>query len=345
VILFVAADFTRGAGPWAGESAYAAPMRVALICPAPPGSRLGNRITALRWQGMLRELGHAPFLQEELGTKGYDLLVALHARRSAEAVRLSRERHPERPILVALTGTDLYRDIHDDESAQRSLALADRLIVLHPGGAEELPVRLRAKVRVVPQSVPRPARIPPHSTRSFEVAVVGHLRPEKDPLRTALAAQLLPSKSRIVVLHAGSALSDEMRRAAEAEQGNNARYRFLGELPRWRARALIARSRLLSLTSEMEGGANVLSEAIAAGTPVVASRIACTEAILGKDYPGLFPFGSTTRLARLLRRAEEEPRFLAELARRCRACRPLLSPARERSAWRSLLRELDIVRS
>lgn len=267
-------------------------------------------------------------------------MVALHARRAAEAVRIARLRHPERPIVVALTGTDLYRDIHEDESAKRSLELADRLIVLHPGAADELPRRLRAKVRVVPQSAPPPTRPPRRKARAFEVAVVGHLRPEKDPLRTALAARLLPAGSRIVVLHAGSALSDEARRAAEAEQQGNARYRWLGELPRWRARALIARCRVLSLTSEMEGGANVLSEALAAGTPVLASRIACTEALLGEDYPGLFPFGSTRALARLLERVERDASFLGELTRRCRARRSTVSPASEKTAWRRLLREI-----
>lgn len=317
-------------------------MRVALICPAPPGSRLGNRITALRWARILRELGHAPFIETELSGRGYDVLVALHARRSAAAVQRSRETHPQRPIVVALTGTDLYRDIHDDASAQRSLRLADRLIVLHPAGADELPAALRGKVRVVLQSAPRPARIAKRSSRAFEVAVVGHLRPEKDPLRTALAARSLPPASRIVVLHAGSALSEEMRRAAEAEQRDNPRYRWLGELPGWRARALIGRCRLLALTSEMEGGANVLSEALAAGTPILASRIACTEAILGRDYPGLFPFGSAPDLARLLERAEGDAAFLGELTRRCHARRGMVSPAKEKGAWRSLLGELGV---
>ncbi len=192
----------------------------------------------------------------------------------------------------------------------------------------------------MPQSAPAPARPHRRATAAFEVAVVAHLRPEKDPFRTAAAARLLPAGSRAVVLHAGRALSDEQRRAAEAEQRDNVRYRWLGELPPARARVLIARCRVLSLTSEMEGGANVLSEALAAGTPVLASRIACTEALLGPDYPGLFPFGSTPALAALLARAEREPAFLRELARLCRARRSLVTPAREKGAWRSLLREL-----
>jgi glycosyltransferase involved in cell wall biosynthesis len=145
----------------------------------------------------------------------------------------------------------------------------------------------------------------------------------------------------VVVLHAGRALDEEMQRAAQDEQRENARYRWLGELPPARARALIAQCRILALTSAMEGGANVLSEALAAGTPVLASRIPCTVALLGRDYPGLFPFGSTRALARLLARAERDPAFLRDLAARCRARRSLVTPAKERGAWRGLLRELQ----
>jgi putative glycosyltransferase (TIGR04348 family) len=316
------------------------PVRVALICPAPPGSRLGNRITALRWQRTLRELGHRPFIVTGPTSRSYDAMIALHAGKSAEAVRLSRQQYPERPVVVALTGTDLYRDIHRDPAARRSLRLADRLIVLHDRATRELPVAVRGKALVVPQSAPAMRRTGRPARSAFEVAVVAHLRAVKDPLRTALAARLLPAASRTRVVHAGQALTDGMRRAALAEQRRNPRYRWLGELPRWKARALIARSRLLSVTSEMEGGANVVSEALAAGTPVIASRIPAMQAILGPSYPGLFPFGSTQALARLLARAEREPRFLSELQRQCRSRRGVVSPRREKAALRELLEEL-----
>jgi glycosyltransferase involved in cell wall biosynthesis len=171
------------------------------------------------------------------------------------------------------------------------------------------------------------------------VAVVGHLRDEKDPLRTALAARLLPLESRVRILHAGAPLSPAWKRAALREARENPRYRFLGELPLARARALIARSRVLSLTSRLEGGANVVSEAVAAGTPILASRIPAMEAILGEDHPGLFEFGATEELARLLDRAEQDPAFLRELARRSRALRRALSPGREKSLLVRAMRE------
>src|SRR5262249_49173761 len=150
----------------------------------------------------------------------------------------------------------------------------------------------------------------------------------------------LPPSSRVRVIHAGGALDAGWAEAARAEEWANPRYRWLGELAPARARRLIARARLLALTSRLEGGANVLGEALVCRAPVVASRIAGTEGFLGRDYPGLFRVGSTSALASLLDRAERDPQFVAELERRCRALRPVFAPARERAAWRALLAEL-----
>jgi glycosyltransferase involved in cell wall biosynthesis len=190
----------------------------------------------------------------------------------------------------------------------------------------------------VPQSAP-PVRALKPSRRAFEVAVVGHLRDEKDPLRTALAARLLPAESRVRVVHAGAPLSAAWKKAVLREARENPRYRYLGELPLAKARSLIARSRVLSLTSRLEGGANVVSEAVAAGTPILASRIPAMEAILGDDHPGLFEFGATQELASLLARAERDPAFLRDLARRSRALRRALSPAQEKSLLVAVVRE------
>jgi putative glycosyltransferase (TIGR04348 family) len=287
---------------------------------------------------MLRSLGHDAFIQTGVPTRAYDVLVALHARHGAEAIRVSCERRPEAPIALILTGTDLYRDILTDRDAKRSLELADRLVVLHPFGERALPRRFRGKTLFVPQSAtatPRRAR-----TSVFEVAVVGHLRAEKDPLRAALAARELDESSHVRVVHAGRALDRDLERAAKEEMRTNPRYRWLGELTPRAARSLIARSRVMVLSSVMEGGANVLSEAIAAGTPILASRIACVRALLGDDHPGLFPVGSTRALARLMAKAESDARFRGDLARRSRSRRTLISPAAERAALRDLMRAL-----
>jgi glycosyltransferase involved in cell wall biosynthesis len=110
-------------------------------------------------------------------------------------------------------------------------------------------------------------------------------------------------------------------------------------MPHWRALRVMARSRLLVITSRSEGGANVLSEALASGVPVLSSRIPGSTGLLGGDYPGLFAVGDTHGLAALFERAETDAEFRGTLATWCRRLAPLVEPAREKKAWRDLLRD------
>jgi putative glycosyltransferase (TIGR04348 family) len=315
-------------------------MRIALITPAPLHSRKGNRITANRWARLLRELGHTVVVQEEYDCRPCDVLIALHARRSFASIDRFHRAHPELPLVVALTGTDLYGDIRTSPEAQRSLELATRLVLLQPMGIAELPPCVRNKAVVIYQSVAPTRRSVTRSRRHFDVCVLGHLREVKDPFRTALAARQLPASSRIRVRHVGGALSDDMEAAARAEEASNARYRWLGELPRWRARRVLASSHLLVLSSHSEGGANVISEAVVDGVPILASHIPGSIGLLGEGYPGYFPVGDTDELARLLRKAEVDAAFYAELQQWCARLAPLFDPARERASWADLLAEL-----
>ena len=316
---------------------------VCLVTPAPPRSRKGNRVTALRWARILRDLGRRVRVLQEYRGERCDLLIALHALHSAPSVERYRSAHPDAPLVLALTGTDLYGAIRTHPEARRALDLATRLIVLQPLGVAELPHRVRERARVIYQSVPAPRNTDGRGAARhdrFEVCVLGHLRPVKDPFRTALAARLLPPASRLSVLHLGAALQEEMAEQARAEVVVNPRYRWLGEVPRWRALRLLGRCRLLVLTSELEGGANAISEALAASVPVLSSRIAGSVGLLGADYPGYFPVGDTAALARLLGRAETDEDFYRALHDWCARLRPLVDPARERQSWAELLREL-----
>ena len=315
-------------------------MQIRLVTPAPGRSRGGNRVTALRWTRILRGLGHAVAVETEYRGGRCDVLVALHARRSFASVERFRGAYPGRPLILALTGTDLYGDLRSDPQARRALDLATRLVLLQPLGLEELPDAVRAKARVIYQSAARPPGRHASNPAMFEVCVLGHLRPVKDPLRAAEAARLLPQSSRVRITHVGAALTPEMKAAARAEAAANPRYQWLGELPRWKGLRILARSRLLVLSSQMEGGANVISEAVAAGVPVVASRIPGSIGLLGEDYPGYFPVGDTAALARLLRRAETAPEFYEWLRTWCAGLAPLFDPERERQAWKSLLDEI-----
>jgi putative glycosyltransferase (TIGR04348 family) len=315
-------------------------MKIRLVTPAGPSDRNGNSITALRWARILVRLGHRVFVDASYRGKACDLLIALHARKSAPSIRLFRKQHPDLPLIVALTGTDLYRDLRTSAAARQSLELATRIIVLQSQALAELPRRLRRKTRVIYQSASQVNGAPRRSD-AFKVCVIGHLRAEKDPMRTAMAARLLPASSTLRIAHVGRAMDEKSERQARAEMRRNPRYRWLGELPHWKTRRLLASSDLLSLTSRMEGSANVLSEAIASSVPVAASKIPGLIGTLGKNYPGYFTVGNTRALARLLRRAETDRRFYRALKSHCSRLKPLVDPRREREAWKNLLRELS----
>jgi putative glycosyltransferase (TIGR04348 family) len=315
-------------------------MRIFMACPAPPHSRKGNRVTADRWARILRDLGHRLIIGQEYDLSPCDAMIALHARRSYEAVKRFRQCYPHGPLIVALTGTDLYRDIRTSLRAQRSLELADRLVMLQPLGIRELSPQWKDKARAIFQSAEPGHKTPCRNSPTFDVCVLGHLRQEKDPLRAGFALRFLPATSKVEVIHAGEALSQSWAKRARAMEAKDTRYRWLGEVSRAKARGILANSRLLVLSSRMEGGANVISEAVVNGVPVLASRIPGSVGLLGKDYPGYFPVGDSKALARLLLRAETDSQFYDRLKNWCHRLAPRFEPERERLSWSKLLAEL-----
>ena len=316
-------------------------MKIQLVTPAPLNLNNGNKITALRWAAILKKLGHRVQLSQSYEGKPCDLLIALHARRSAESIQRFHELHPELPLIVALTGTDLYRDIHRDRKAQRSLDLATRLVVLQKMALRELAKRLHRKTQVIYQSAESYRAKSFSRERRFRVCLIAHLRDEKDPLRAALAVQRLPSDSRVEVMHIGLALDAGIDKKARAEAARNRRYRWIGQLPHRKTRALLARSHLVCITSKMEGSSNVLSEALASGVPVIATKIPGLIGTLGKNFPGYFPVGDTNKLRRLLLRAERDGAFYGSLKRHCARVAKLVRPKREIDAWQRLLRNVE----
>lgn len=299
-----------------------------LVSPALADANNGNWHTAHRWSQFLSghcDIGIVPAWAP--GDSPADLMVALHARRSAPSIAAWARAHPNLPLVVVLTGTDLYRDILDNPSAQHSLAVATHLVVLQSDGLAALPERWRGKAQVIFQSAAalKPAAKP---SRVFRALMVGHLRDEKDPLTfMAAAAQPLPAHVRLDQI--GDALDPALGTAARATAAAHPHYRWLGGLPRAATRQHIKRAQLLVSCSRMEGGAHVILEAVLSGTPVLASRVGGNVGMLGDDYAGYFPLGNSTALAALVRRCAEEPAFLAGLQHQCAARAPLFDVHRE----------------
>jgi putative glycosyltransferase (TIGR04348 family) len=317
-------------------------VRIQLITPAPLGLNNGNKITALRWARILRKLGHKVEVDRFYDGARWDLLIALHARRSHASIEKFYHLHPDLPLVVVLTGTDLYRDIHNNRKAQRSLEVATRLVALQRMAFAELPKRFHKKTRVIYQSAePYQRQASRLGTRSFKVCLIGHLRQEKDPLRAALAVRRLPPESCIRVVHIGLALDTRLEQQVRAEAAHNPRYQWLGELPHRKTRQILAGSNLALITSKIEGSSNVLSEALASSVPVVASKISGLIGTLGKSFAGYFPVGDTQALAALLLKSETDAKFYRRLKLDCRRLSHLVEPKREFEAWRRLLRELN----
>lgn len=312
-------------------------MHIVLITPAPPNSRAGNRTTAVRWRDILVSLGHRIDVSTAYQGQKADLMIALHAWRSADAIAAFAESCPQTPLIVAITGTDAYRFIHSHpETTLRSIRLADRLVGLHDLIALALPEDQRHKIHVIYQSAePIGARSP--YKRHFHVSVIGHLREEKDPLRPAMAARLLAPESRVQVHQYGKAHTPEWAERARLEMQSNRRYHWHDDVPRHAIRQVYRRTNLVVLPSRMEGGANVVSEAAVAGIPVIASDIPGSVGLLGENYPGYYPVSDAYALAKVLDRAERDPIFYDMLTALCRALQPKFTESAEKAAWKALL--------
>ena len=303
------------------------PPSVAIISPALASANNGNWHTARRWAHCLAPRARVEIAPEWRGA-GADFLIALHARRSAPSIAAFAERHPDRPLVVVLTGTDLYRDIATDAAAQRSLALASRLVVLQAEGVQALPPQYASKTEVIYQSAR--SLLPGRRSRlHFDLALVGHMRPEKDPLTALRALRRLPADLPVRLFHVGGALDPALTAEVAALGAGDSRYHWLGALSQAATRQRLKRCHLLLLPSLMEGGANVLIEAVTSGVPVLGSDIAGNRGMLGADYPGWFAAGDAGGLAALISRAANDPGYYATLARRCAEQVSLFSPARE----------------
>jgi putative glycosyltransferase (TIGR04348 family) len=319
--------------------------RIAIITPAGAGARNGNRHTAQRWAAMLRSAGHRVAVMLAWQGAPCDAMIALHARRSHDSIARYRAARPGAPLIVTLTGTDLYRDLPESAEARRSLELADRIVVLQEAALRELSGPIRKKTRVVYQSTDCALRRLPPKDR-FRIAVVGHLRAEKDPFRAPAALALLARSEReIEIVHIGGALESAMEAEAKNWMRREPRYRWLGSLPHSRALAWLARSQLLVHSSVMEGGANVIAEAARLGTPVLASRVSGNVGMLGKSYPGYFALYDHAALAKLMARAMDDPGFYKDLVSSIRKRRSLFAPAEERRALLGVVRDTIALRS
>jgi putative glycosyltransferase (TIGR04348 family) len=306
-----------------------------IVTPALADANNGNWQTAQRWARLLQST-YRVRLTDRWADGDEDLMVALHARRSAPSILAWRAAPVQRPLVLALTGTDLYRDIDVDPAARQSLAMADALVTLNALGARRLPPALRSKCHLVLQSCPTRQPLA-KTTRHLRAVAVGHLRAEKDPRTFFRAVQRLADRQDIFFDHLGVALDPVLGQEAAALAATQSRYRWLGGLPHAVARRRIQAAHVLVHSSVMEGGAHVVIEAIRSGTPVLASRIDGNLGLLGDDYEGTFDVGDDLGLSTLIRQARDDPDMLLRLQQQVARRASLFSPESERTSLRRVL--------
>jgi putative glycosyltransferase (TIGR04348 family) len=305
----------------------------------------GNWRTAARWARLLSpsyrvivQAASAPVTEGKAG--GAHALIALHARRSHPAIAAWRDACPERALIVALTGTDLYRDLPAGDAATRaSLAMADFLVTLQGDAPNALPPELRGKARVIFQSARTLVPWPHKSSDRLHCLFVAHLRDEKDPATAFAAWRLLPSDVAATLTIIGAALDPALGHAARDLAATDPRVQWLGPRDHSRTRQAIKRAHLLINSSRMEGGANVVVEAVTSGTAILGTRMSGNVGMLGDDYPGYFTVGHPADLAALVTRAARDPRFLRELDVHCGRRAHLFTPATETRGLLAVVKE------
>jgi putative glycosyltransferase (TIGR04348 family) len=316
---------------------------ITIVTPATADANNGNWRTASRWQSLLasqfRMIVHSSWPTDPQPV--VDVLIALHARRSADSIRRYRIARPNGKLIVVLTGTDLYADLETSTDARMSLDLADALIVLQEDAIKYVPHEHRKKTHVIYQSAK--TLVPAEKNKGkLNCVVVGHLRAEKDPDIIFRLVEALPDDLPIHVLHIGSPYDDTLAAKAQSLSHTSRHYHWTGALAHGLTRAAIKRAHLLIHPSVMEGGANVIVEALSSGTPVLASRMSGNVGMLGEAYAGYFPVGDMPALRSKLVQCACEPNFLLRLNTACAARAKLFLPEAERNALvRLLLQMLD----
>jgi putative glycosyltransferase (TIGR04348 family) len=316
---------------------------ILIATPADAVANNGNWRTAQRWKTLLGNRFRTIVQNADSASRhdfaAADLLIAMHARKSAAVVKAFQGAHPGRPVLLVLTGTDLYRDLAISPAARDTVTAADGLVVLQEDALLHLPASVRAKAHVIHQSAKtlRPAKKIPGRLRCV---VVGHLRHEKSPETIFELMRGMDRDSKIHVLHIGHGIDAAIAKRASELSAANPGYRWCGSLSHGLARAAIKRANVLIHPSAMEGGANVIAEALTSGTPVLASHMSGNIGMLGREYRGYFPVGDAPALRRLLHRCSDDPAFLAALNLACQNRAKLFAPHAEQQSLRRLLNHL-----
>lgn len=288
-------------------------MKILVTTPYERDSLQGNTVTAKRVVSILIEAGMDANLLSKGEPVGFaDVMIGLHARKSAHFIDEFLAVNPAGKVIVYLTGTDLYDEIPNGSGiCEKSMDLADALVVSQEASLASVPERHRSKAVVVHKSIQLPMLESRVGVDSKLFTVIGHLRAVKQPFIAVESIQLLDDSLRLVML--GKEVDSDSGEISRKWQAQEFRFKWLGGVEYREALQWIQRSVATINTSLLEGGANSVGESIVLGVPVLASKIEGNIGMLGDDYAGYFSPDSKQELADLIHRVIHDFDFLQKL--------------------------------
>jgi glycosyltransferase involved in cell wall biosynthesis len=303
----------------------------------PLSSPKGNSITAKRIAKLLTQAGHAAQAINTDMPPPADAMISLHATKTLAASKRFKVHSPNAKLIIYLTGTDLYREqTNNNPEFQEALILADVLVVGQRASLASIPADFQDKSHFVPASVLLPSLKKVSPPPSPSLALIGHLRPVKNPFLMNIAlVELVELKLDAFTL--GAALEPSMLADAEAWQLADSRFHWLDDVPYTEALSWIEQVDFTLNTSHSEGGSNSVAESIVLGTPVLASKIEGNVGMLGDDYLGYFEPNNASSLARLIQRSITDHSFHKKLLQQIAELQENFLPEKEVAGWLKLL--------
>ncbi len=251
-------------------------------------------------------------------------LIHAHWSLSAAAAYLGRWKH-HRPILGTVQGSDIFQVprhpvgawltkkalFHCDKITALSRALREKTIGL--GISPD-------KIHIVPNGVDTTRFVPPKDKdRENIILFVGSLIERKGVkyLLEAMPAlfRALPRYHLVIV---GEGPQRTLLRQLAADLGIADRVAFVGQQPQEKVCAWMQQARLLVLPSLEEGMGVAIVEALACGTPVVASRVDGIQDVVTPDVGKLTSPADSTALLEAITSILSNPSRWAEMSRNAR---------------------------
>ncbi|MGK0186008.1 MAG: glycosyltransferase involved in cell wall biosynthesis [Verrucomicrobiales bacterium] len=323
------------------------PLVFSVISPYPVELQTGNSVSARRIAARLKSAGIAATATFQAPDTESTGIIAINAWRLRKTVQQFRTDNPRAPIIVVLAGSDLYGSKSEEEKNEtvRAMDIATALVVSQSAALDAIPNKFRAKSHVIAKSVDDLSSVTVtdacQDPNHFIAIVLSNLRSEKVPLLAGEALHFLPKPTTIRVHHYGEPIDPELAQQAELlTENSDGHYQWHGGIEHPQAMQALTDADAFINSSNFEGGANAVCEAIALGTPVLATDIPGNVGILGADYPGLFAKGDATALARLLSECAQRGTFLASLEAHCAALASSFAPEVETALWRRLIADI-----